>query len=153
MTNQNTQQHEASRGFSAIAELLVEIPWISRFCVWAWDSLTTLTFELRMRCIKWPVCGSQKTQNKPHVQTFWHYETSVGPRMTMIIYLYIPIVERFQSKITRPVLGQILTVWNKLILTSKRHIMPSWRDFTSFALSRVKIHQQVWPVGESKKNV
>jgi len=80
-----------------------------------------------------------------------------------------PIVKRFRSKKIKSRFGQILMVlgdkWefniifknimnlnnlnlNNLNITQKG---TSWRDFTSFELSHIKIHQHVWPVGESKK--
>jgi len=44
-TNQNTQQHAASRGLSAIAELLVKATKVKvSLIVWTWETLPTPNF-------------------------------------------------------------------------------------------------------------
>ena len=64
------------------------------------------------------------------------------------LLLSAPIVKHFRSKKTCPILGKNLTVLgiNRGLKLNLSFITPkgtSLRDFTSFELSRVKIHPRV----------
>jgi len=70
------------------------------------------------------------------------------------LLLSAPIVKHFRSKKNRfepkfDGFGDKYGFKIKLKFITQKGT--SLRDFTSFELSRVKIHQQVWPVRESEK--
>ena len=87
----------------------------------------------------------------------YHYATFMGLRWRLkVVYSWAPPLLRvFGCNKTVPFWAEIWRFWgiirgltlNLSFITPKRHI--SLRDFTFMELSRVKIHQPVWPLRES----
>jgi len=87
-----------------------------------------------------------------------HYATFMGLQWWLrVVYSWVPPLLSIFSRKTQVLFWA--KIWrfgeiNRGLKLNLSFITPygtSLRDFTSFELSRVKIHPQVWPVGWSKK--